>query len=730
MKENPGNENQSSDRLVRLVKNEDAKSIFAMDSNEKIEKLNDAVEQLEEIEVLSDDYSDEEIQYSLMSNNYTAPEEEVKEETVEEEVVEEKKVNEKINLIKNKLVDVKEKARLFFIDLSKRNKKYAIVVVCLIVVLLSILFIKHEVKIHTYDIKLNGQSEISLYEGGLYKENGFQAFNYKGKNVTKLVKVKADVKTDKVGEYKVFYRINSIWKKNEIFRTVKVLPNPLDDIYFTLNGDEEIDVKLNSKFEDPGYSIRSNDNNDYTKYVTVSNNVNTSKIGTYEVNYLIRINKKKQLLTRKVNVTGSRFNVKFSNAPTKTKVDVNISSNLNNFDYYIVDGHKVLKDNIVYTVNDNGHFSVDMYDTYGNKDVIEFYVSNIDRTPPTGTCRALMNTKAKNTTFNLDIRDSSGVSTYKYNNQSFSSYTFTIKSMVKSGTVEVIDKAGNKANIGCNYLYGPINADASKKVLYRFDGPTMKYWVEKPTPTYLITHIWVEDPYNQFKVAVPKGYPQLERAGIIMNYASTKYGYYSKAMIGANASGIVSTVFNSKIGKIYPKWRYTSKSPLVIVDGKVLRNYSALKMYDLYAITFAMNSNGYLIAYNLTTNNKQANINHANYIIKSGAKYTFGFGPILVQNGKINNGLKTVNDVRQGIGQIDKNNFIIVTNTVGINHRSNGLSFKSLATVMRNQGCITAFNTDGGGSTNLIYKRRNTNTYSGIVTSTRDIADIMYFVEK
>ena len=49
---------------------------------------------------------------------------------------------------------------------------------------------------------------------------------------------------------------------------------------------------------------------------------------------------------------------------------------------------------------------------------------------------------------------------------------------------------------------------------------------------------------------------------------------------------------------------------------------------------------------------------------------------------------------------------------------------------MYSLGCKEAYNTDGGGSTNLIYKNRNTNTYSGIVTTNRDVADILYFVEK
>ena len=43
-------------------------------------------------------------------------------------------------------------------------------------------------------------------------------------------------------------------------------------------------------------------------------------------------------------------------------------------------------------------------------------------------------------------------------------------------------------------------------------------------------------------------------------------------------------------------------------------------------------------------------------------------------------------------------------------------------------GCKTGFNIDGGGSTNLLYKKTDNNVIGRKVAS-REIADIIYFVE-
>ncbi len=726
------NKNISTDNS-RLVDEKNAKSIFPSDSETSIEKLQSALDQLDEID---GNYTEEDIQNSLVANNYDAPEEVKEDITLEEEEVPEKNKKTLKEYISEDLVEMfkkyKEIAITYLKNLPVKVKRIIYGALGVLLIIIFVLFVRFERKIHTYEMIINGDAEVSLYEGGLYKENGVEAYNYKGENKTGLVKIDAQVDTDVVGEYSVKYTIKSFWKKNVVERKVRVLPNPLDNIYFTLNGDEEVNVKLGKEYEDAGYNIRSDDNEDYSKYVTITNDVNTEKIGTYEVRYLIKINKKEQELVRKVNVVGDRYTVKYNKKVTRNNVELNIISNLNNFDYFIVEGHKVLKDNIIYNVSDNGTYTFEMYDTNGKKDNISVKVSNIDREAPTGTCSAWMSSKTNRTLFNMNVKDASSIMSYKYNGQVYTDSSFTVDPVATSGNVEVTDAAGNSASISCNYLYSPIYSDGSNNVILRFDGPTLKYWVEEPSSTYVITHIWVEDSYEQFRVALPREFPQLEKAGIIMNIASSRYGYYGKAMIGANASGFVTEAFNADIARRYPQWKYSSKSPLVIIDGTVVRNYTDLEQVGgAGTLTYGVKRNGYFSSYYVNDpDNKLANQRNAQQAIDDGVRYTFAFGPYLIRSGSIKSDLSNSPDVRQAIGQIDKNNFVIVTNTVGINNRGSGFGYKSLANLMYNLGCREAYNTDGGGSTNLIYKNRNTNSYSGIVTSDRDVADIMYFVEK
>lgn len=54
-----------------------------------------------------------------------------------------------------------------------------------------------------------------------------------------------------------------------------------------LNGFETEYVLLNNKFKDPGYTVSDNCDNDLKNKVTVQSNVDTSKLGTYTVNYSI-----------------------------------------------------------------------------------------------------------------------------------------------------------------------------------------------------------------------------------------------------------------------------------------------------------------------------------------------------------------------------------------------------------------------------------------------------------
>lgn len=72
---------------------------------------------------------------------------------------------------------------------------------------------------------------------------------------------------------------------------------------FYLNGNEEVNLEVNTKYKEEGYVAKLN-KHDLTKNVRVTSNINSKKVGTYEVHYTVflkYLNVKKDL-TRIVNV--------------------------------------------------------------------------------------------------------------------------------------------------------------------------------------------------------------------------------------------------------------------------------------------------------------------------------------------------------------------------------------------------------------------------------------------
>lgn len=305
---------------------------------------------------------------------------------------------------------------------------------------------------------------------------------------------------------------------------------------------------------------------------------------------------------------------------------------------------------------------------------------------------------------------------YKFSNWVYSSKIYDFDTKVTSDMV--LTAAYNKINN---------TTQNNNKIIREYKSDTLRYWIEDKG-TYAITHVWVKNAYNQFKVGVQEPFPMLATANSIMNNVSKNKKYTNKEMIGINASGIVSDYFNAETAKKMPEWKNSSKSSVVIVDGVVKRNFTNLKIPNIYAITFGLKKNGYLDYYRLNNYN-DVNKNVTNYkkLINDGVKYTFAFAPLLIHNGKMATSLTHDNNIRQALGQIDQHNFIIITTTT--TNRSKGLSLSSLATIMKDLKCVEAYNLDGGGSTNLVYKPKGSSTSKSIVHTTRTVADIVYFVE-
>ena len=115
----------------------------------------------------------------------------------------------------------------------------------------------------------------------------------------------------------------------------------------------------------------------------------------------------------------------------------------------------------------------------------------------------------------------------------------------------------------------------------------------------------------------------------------------------------------------------------------------------------------------------------ANKIVSDGVRYTFGFTPVLIYQGNISTSSESTNNMRQALCQINQNNFAIYTSL----NSSDAVTHLTVAKRLQSIGCQTAFALDGSESVSGYYKK-NTATVSTLRSSSRSIADIIYFVEQ
>lgn len=123
-------------------------------------------------------------------------------------------------------------------------------------------------------------------------------------------------------------------------------------------------------------------------------------------------------------------------------------------------------------------------------------------------------------------------------------------------------------------------------------------------------------------------------------------------------------------------------------------------------------------------------------LIEKGAWNVFSFGPVLVENGGIREGLdepyrvdaftENINgkQPRTGIGIIGKNHFLIATVDGRAEGYSCGMTFREFAELFVEYGCETAYNLDGGSSVTLYQNGEILNRPSS--DKEREISDIIF----
>lgn len=134
------------------------------------------------------------------------------------------------------------------------------------------------------NIKLIGNKKIELDYGEKYSEPGFKAYIF-NKEITDKVTVKNNVKED-IGHYEVKYSYKFLIYN--IKRTRKINVSDLTGPEITLKGDKELNVTIDTEYNEPGYEVVDNLDGDLTNSVKVTNNIDITKLGNYEVVYEVK----------------------------------------------------------------------------------------------------------------------------------------------------------------------------------------------------------------------------------------------------------------------------------------------------------------------------------------------------------------------------------------------------------------------------------------------------------
>ena len=239
----------------------------------------------------------------------------------------------------------------------------------------------------------------------------------------------------------------------------------------------------------------------------------------------------------------------------------------------------------------------------------------------------------------------------------------------------------------------------SKKgtVVKKYSDDTISVTIEK-FDSFYATKIWVKDPSQQVKKKQANTQTLKNSKTVNTMLNGTKY-----AIVGCNASA-----FSMNGNK-------TATGSLIITNGTVLRPSSNVeKVKD--KISLGMLQDGSLKYYESFT--------YAD-IVRDGVKNSFRFGPILINDGvEVNNApgqRPNHNADRNAIGQIDENNYVIITTRKEV-------KTKAVQTFGKQLGCRLLYNLDGGGSTALWFRGNITGKGKMIRNSSRGAPDTLYFV--
>ena len=128
-------------------------------------------------------------------------------------------------------------------------------------------------------IKLIGKKETNVCPDTKYKEEGYKAYDNYDKDITKKVKVKEE-------KEKITYKVKDS-SKNEKKIIRKLIYQDITKPEINLNDEEKINIIEGNKYEEKVTAL-DNCDGDITKNIKTEGTVDTNKIGTYKITYIIK----------------------------------------------------------------------------------------------------------------------------------------------------------------------------------------------------------------------------------------------------------------------------------------------------------------------------------------------------------------------------------------------------------------------------------------------------------
>lgn len=173
---------------------------------------------------------------------------------------------------------------------NKKNNDVVVVITIITVSLIFILTICYLLLVQNLnkniEFELIGKENIEIEVGEKYLEEGSIA-KCNNKDISNKIELKSNVDENKVGQYLVQYKIKSnfLHEEKTLYRNVYIKDSTSPEI--EVKGNKEYSIEVGEKFTVPECKAIDNYDGDITSKVEIESNVDTSKPGTYTVNYRV-----------------------------------------------------------------------------------------------------------------------------------------------------------------------------------------------------------------------------------------------------------------------------------------------------------------------------------------------------------------------------------------------------------------------------------------------------------